>query len=512
MFHLLAALLISTAHAADYQQCTTSSTCTIGEYLYDDSYLPLTGASCTLTSKYPGGTTYLNAVSMTGAADGWYQYDATIGTTEGLYHSNICCTPAGGTLCIDKTFEVKAAPQAQLTAADVWSYSTRSLTTFGSLISDLWGHSTRTLTSFGSLVTDITGLASPTPSSSPTLQGIINEQKTQRELLEKLVNAPVVTLELEDNNSKDLSVKLDESKKQAGALYDLVQSSKSRLLTLDEKWSRLSTTALNAELTGLAQTWTSPAPLSELATLWNSPVVTQLTQQGELTKTILASLLTSASVTGSSTPPDTLFSAIDSLSELESILGDAASSSSDTTLFGYLASVEEKNTLLESESKKLSYVLEDWDSTGETSLNKRVKETQSHLLAINEFPGGESVIEPSNKRSSGKDALKNLVFSLQGLIGLNQNLLASSANAPVRGLWLEEGSIIFRAVITNPSKIISQSAPLKFFLPKELKNDDIMTIDPDLTATYDTVAETLAVTGTFDLKPGPPNRGRRSRG
>ena len=29
-----------------------------------------------------------------------------------------------------------------------------------------------------------------------------------------------------------------------------------------------------------------------------------------------------------------------------------------------------------------------------------------------------------------------------------------------------------------------------------------MTVNPDLTATYDTVAETLAVTGTFELKPG----------
>lgn len=520
---LIAAATSSRVSAGDYQQCTTSSTCTIGEYLYDDSYAPLTGASCTLTSKYPDGTTYLSSVAMTGAADGWYKYDASIGTTEGLYHSNICCTPASGTLCIDKTFEVKAPSGSSLTPAaiwgysdrtltgygtlisDIWSYSTRSLTTFGSLVSDVWGYSGRTLTSFGSLVENIWG-ATPTTltaSASPTsLTGIIAEQKTQRELLEKLVNAPVVTLELEDNNERDLSFKLGESKKHASALYDLVQSSKSRLLTLDEKWSRLSSSTLTTELTGLAQTWTSPAPLSELTVAWNSPIVGQLADQSELTKTNLASLLTSASVHDTSTPPDSLWSAIDSLTKIETLLGDVTSDSSDATLFGYLSSVEEKNTLLEGESKKLASILEDWDSAGETVLSKRVKDTEARLLAINEFPGGESIVEPSNAKARGKDALKNLVFSLQGLIGLNQNLLASSANTPVRGLWLEEGSIIFRAVITNPSKIISQSAPLKFFLPKELKNDDIITIDPDLTATYDTVAETLAVTGTFELKPG----------
>ena len=229
--------------------------CTIGEYLYDDTYAPLTGASCTLTSKYPDGTTYLNSVAMTGAADGWYKYDASIGTTEGLYHSTICCAPASGPLCIDKTFEVSSPSGSSLTPAAIWGYSdrtltgygtlvndiwnasTRSLTTFGSLVGDVWGYSGRTLTSFGSLVESIWG-ATPstlTTSASPTsLSGIIAEQKTQRELLEKLVNAPVVTLELADNSTRDLSSKIDESKKQASLLYDMVQSSKSRLLTLDE--------------------------------------------------------------------------------------------------------------------------------------------------------------------------------------------------------------------------------------------------------------------------------------
>ena len=124
---------------------------------------------------------------------------------------------------------------------------------------------------------------------------------------------------------------------------------------------------------------------------------------------------------------------MESLSAIETTLGDVTSNGNDSTFFGYLSSVEEKNTLLENEDKKLSAVLEDWDTAGETSLNKRVKDTQARLLAINEFPGGASVIEPSNAKARGKDALKNLVFSLQGLIGLNQNLLASSANTR---LWL----------------------------------------------------------------------------
>lgn len=40
-------------------------------------------------------------------------------------------------------------------ATEVWSYETRTLTSFGSLVSDIWSAGTRTLTSFGTLVSDI---------------------------------------------------------------------------------------------------------------------------------------------------------------------------------------------------------------------------------------------------------------------------------------------------------------------------------------------------------------------
>jgi hypothetical protein len=44
---------------------------------------------------------------------------------------------------------------SRATAADVWSHSSRTLTSFGTLVSDIWSHSTRTLTSFGTLVSDV---------------------------------------------------------------------------------------------------------------------------------------------------------------------------------------------------------------------------------------------------------------------------------------------------------------------------------------------------------------------
>lgn len=49
--------------------------------------------------------------------------------------------------------------RSTLTAAQVWEYATRTLTSFGSLVTDIWSYATRTLSSFGSLIADIWGHA-----------------------------------------------------------------------------------------------------------------------------------------------------------------------------------------------------------------------------------------------------------------------------------------------------------------------------------------------------------------
>jgi len=54
-------------------------------------------------------------------------------------------------------------------AADVWTVETRTLTSFGTLVSDIWNNATRTLTSFGTLVSDIWGNATRTLTSFGTL-------------------------------------------------------------------------------------------------------------------------------------------------------------------------------------------------------------------------------------------------------------------------------------------------------------------------------------------------------
>ena len=73
---LFMAISPSAVVAIEYQKCTLGQNCTIGEFLYDDSYSPYTGATCNITSRDPSEALYINNASMTEAvpADGWYSY------------------------------------------------------------------------------------------------------------------------------------------------------------------------------------------------------------------------------------------------------------------------------------------------------------------------------------------------------------------------------------------------------------------------------------------------------
>lgn len=502
--------------AGDYQQCSVGSTCTIGEFLYADDYSALPSQSCTLTVKDPAGAAVLTNQAMTSRADGWYSYDISLDTTTGLYTATMCCVPSDGTLCLDKSFEVKEVASS-LTPADIWSYSSRTLTSYGTLVNDIWSASTRTLSSVGSLVSDVWGHSTRTltslgslltqsdttiATSAASLSNLVEEQKTQRELLEKLVNTPVISLSLDEGTSApDFESKLNESRTQASLLYDTLSSTKARLLTLDTKWDRLTRDTALSEIASIALPLQTLDPLTRLTRLWDHPSISTLSTGLFNLKQDLSVLLTETTLHKTTYSAPALMKSISTLSNLETVLGDSTNTSQEPTLFGYLALVEDRNTTLLSENQKILGVLENLNGQGEISATRAVDSIKSRLLTLNQYPGGEKLITPAKVSDDTKLNLKNILFSLQGLIGLNRMQLAVNAGDPIRSLWLEEGSIIFRAVISNPSSIITQSVPLKFYLPREVKTDDIITLDPTLNTTYDSAEEALYAHGTYNLAP-----------
>ncbi|MEK7633616.1 MAG: hypothetical protein AAB437_02120, partial [Patescibacteria group bacterium] len=184
IFFVLLSVSIEAA-TADYQRCKIGSSCVIGEFLYDDNYNPIATASCTLTTRDPTGSVFINSASMSASTDGWYSYNVdTTGQTEGLYRSQMCCTEPSSYLCLDKSFYIgpsflsasdvensvwnapasghattgtfgKNLQKPVLSAAEIWGYTDRTLSSFGNLIADIWSYSTRSLTGFGTLINDI---------------------------------------------------------------------------------------------------------------------------------------------------------------------------------------------------------------------------------------------------------------------------------------------------------------------------------------------------------------------
>ncbi|MES3031705.1 MAG: dockerin type I domain-containing protein [Patescibacteria group bacterium] len=148
----------------------------IGEFIYNDDYTPTTD-DCTISIYSPAGATLVNEATMLDDASGWHYYSYTTPAVEGKYPTVITCgTSLGGDLFkLDKSFILKSSNLTaddlsdittvvtdsegvittaistlnNITAAEVWSSPTRSLTTYGTLVADVWANGSRTLTSGG---------------------------------------------------------------------------------------------------------------------------------------------------------------------------------------------------------------------------------------------------------------------------------------------------------------------------------------------------------------------------
>ncbi|KKQ89795.1 MAG: hypothetical protein UT14_C0051G0007 [Candidatus Shapirobacteria bacterium GW2011_GWE1_38_92] len=133
IFFLVPAFPVSAA-PGEYQQCTNTADCIVGEFLFNDEYVPVADADCTLTARYPDGTVFINSATLPPSADGWYSYDiGTSGQPLGLYRSQICCTTIDGYMCLDKSFTI-----TQDTAESVWSYDNRTISSFGNIVQEIW--------------------------------------------------------------------------------------------------------------------------------------------------------------------------------------------------------------------------------------------------------------------------------------------------------------------------------------------------------------------------------------
>lgn len=563
---------LSPISAVEYQKCLQGQTCTIGEFLYDDNYVPISSASCTLTSRDPSGNLFVDNQNLSGTPDGWYAYTINVSNeTTGLYRGNICCTVDGEVLCLDKSFTINEAPSSltaqdvenavwdattsahtqtgsfgnlvqnlnPLTAADVWSYSNRNLTGFGTLIADMWSYSTRSLTSFGSLIANLwehnnrtltttfntTNLATKTDVTDikTTIEGmagtglnyddqtLLNKIATQvienRDILDVLINAPIVQNFIEDDGqTPNLNAKLDKTRQVAGDLYAVTQQLTSRLGLISLKWDQLKANDRQSEIesliTLLGDTNTTNTVISNsnwVQNAWGGTMADTLVTSATSLKNQLESAKKNAAKS-STTVKASLDQATKAASNLETTIGDVSNTETDATLYGKLKEAEKLSANLETNDQALTQLLNTWNKTAAFQRSTRVKTVSSQVMAVNQLSAADSLVTQASQDSPKPEL--NQVLSLKAVNDINKLLLASMRDKPVKGLWLTEGSVVFRTLITNPSERISQKVPLKYYLPAEISKEDVITADEALNISFDPDHNALMVTGDFELEPG----------
>lgn len=137
------------AAASAYQEYLPNTTILLGEFVYDDDFTPTT-TPCLISVFSPSGAV-VASTTMTAETNGWHYYNLAPTTTEGIWPAVMQCgsTLTGDLIKQDKTFVITSnIVSTSSVASAVWSSGSRSLTTFGSLVSDIWANSARTLTDY----------------------------------------------------------------------------------------------------------------------------------------------------------------------------------------------------------------------------------------------------------------------------------------------------------------------------------------------------------------------------
>lgn len=463
---------------------------TVGEYLYDDNYIPITSATCTLNVKNPDGTDNITDQALVSTTDGWYGDTFTSPATVGYYRAEICCDSGSDHLCIDKSFTIENVTSASPTTNDistaVWAYSGRTLTSFNSLISDIWNYSTRKLTSGENITNVIT---------TTDVTEIKTSSNETRLLLEQLVNKPIIENSLEEVVDIDLGQKIDESKTVLNQLYiDILY--------------------LNSNFTKVNKNWTN---------LTDREILDYLSE-GKITLEETTNRVNLIRQTWGLKEGDDLFDSIRSVSGSISFIESGVSSYGKSatmkkeigSLIIYLNSsekilalVNKKITEYEATSNaidinlaKITKVLGVWESDKYLEVKPEIDLIAKNVFTINKVPKGNLIVESRYADITGAKKIKNKALALRALLFANKKLMLNGQKLALSANWMEEGSIVIKTLITNPSTLISQDVPLKYYLPKELKKEHIIETDTGVEVKYDTEKDQLFVEGNFTLRAG----------
>lgn len=87
------------------QDCYSGENCVISDYLYNNSYFPISTSACKLTVFNSDYTKLINNAQMTANSEGWHNYTIVF-YNGGTYAAFMNCTADNEVILIDKTFRI----------------------------------------------------------------------------------------------------------------------------------------------------------------------------------------------------------------------------------------------------------------------------------------------------------------------------------------------------------------------------------------------------------------------
>lgn len=534
------------AASGNVQICQQGSNCAVGEFLYNDSYTPIATASCTFTSRYPNGDLFINSQPMSPASDGWYSYTVSATGSAGVYRSQICCSAVGDYLCLDKSFEVSTAsaltktdvaesvwnasrsaynisgsfgqslqnivPSTNDIAVAVWGYSGRTLSGFGSLVSDIWGYSTRSLTTFGTLVASIWSNTTRTLTGAGLDSGSL---ATVEDLKVGTQSAAIsLSTDIAGVKSDTASIKttVEETQTTIDAIYVDTQDIRTNTNTIITKWGSLSAADISDKISTVSARLGTSNDTSSDSTMfgriefirdkWGTQSAQTIYDQATAAYNTISLVRTDLNYNGKSTTAyEDLQRVIGYVDTLESLIGTTSDGSSTNTLFGKMKSIQDKVDLLTSIQTDVDAVLDKWGSLNAADIYNKAKDIKDQLTTVGTTTTFSTLISQTITSNTTILELKNELITMKAIAQVSQTLLEKLVNKPIVKTFLLEGSVIFRSLIINPSSSVTQTVPFEYRLPAEVRKEDILEYDKELTIAYDSEKNQYYVTGEFTLAP-----------
>ena len=519
---LLLAIGFPKAWAANEEpiRCATNSTCIVGEFLYSDTYVPVIGASCSITMYQSGGAILFGGSQpVTGDSHGWYQYSVdTTGLVDGVYPTQLCCTPADGLVCLDKSFSIgpvtlspnqvgnavwdatvsahtttgtfgKNVQNPTVTANDIWTYSGRALDTVNNIATAIWSASGRSLDDVASLISGLGlsgGKTVATNVDVATLSGQIAGVQTTVNTIEGKVDSLSSTLGSMNTNVSAILAKWGSySMSQIAGYVTSIQAS------------------LGSSADTCAGSTTVFGQIACVSDKWEAQTGDTLFAAANSAATASAALMAELDYNGKTTTAyQDLQTVKTNVAALNTLVGLDTDSATSLTLFGKIKDVRNQLDTINGSSASLTDLLAKWGSYSATDIYDKVKNLSDQISAVNTVSNVSSILTLAQNQATDQKSLMNSVLALQALLQVNQTLLEQVNDKPIIKTWLENGSVIFKTLITNPSQSISQSVPLSFELPREASSKDVIKIDTGLKVVYNPQQDAYDVVGTYLLAPG----------